>query len=99
MALELQDDLGRGFVVGRLEDLDDVISAERDVDADEAAAGPGDDPLAILDALAPGRQAGDALRGPAHQRHVVRHPQNILLAWRSQTGSRSSPAPALESAS
>src|SRR5438094_789309 len=71
--LELQDDLGRCFVVRRLEDLDHVVAAERDVNADEAAAGLADDPLAVLDTLAPGRQARDTLRGPAHQRHVVRH--------------------------
>ena len=35
VALELQDDLGRGLVVWGLEDLDDVVPAERDVDADE----------------------------------------------------------------
>src|SRR5947207_169063 len=73
VALELQDDLGRRLVVGRLEDLDDVVAAERHVDADELAAGLGDRALAVLDALAPGGQPGDALRRPAHQRDVVRH--------------------------
>jgi hypothetical protein len=55
VALELHQDLGGGVVVGRLEDLDYVVAAEGDVDADERAAGLFDDPLALLDAL---RQAG-----------------------------------------
>src|SRR5919204_4151355 len=73
VALQLHQDLRRRLVVWRLEDLDDVVAAERHVDADEAAPGLGDDPLAVLDALAPGGQTRDALRGPTHQRHVVRH--------------------------
>ena len=71
--LELQDDLSRGLVVGRLEDLDHVVAPERDVDADEAAAGLADDPLAVFDPLTPGREPRNALGRPAHEGHVVRH--------------------------
>jgi len=73
VSLELQDDLRGGLVVGRLEDLDHVVAPERDVDADEAAAGVADDPLPVLDALTPGRKPCDALGRPAHEGHVVRH--------------------------
>jgi hypothetical protein len=52
--LELHQDLGRSVVVGRLEDLDHVVAPERHVDTDELPAGLLDDPLALLDALAPG---------------------------------------------
>ena len=75
----------------RLEDLDDVVAAERDVDADELPAGLLDDPLALLDPLAPGRQPRDALRGPAHQRDVVRHgagPTSRAVGRRGRTGGR-----------
>src|ERR671938_550462 len=73
VSLELHQDLDRDLVVGRLEDLDDVVAAERDVDADQRPARLLDRPLALLDALAPGGEACDALRRPAHQRDVVRH--------------------------
>jgi 23S rRNA pseudouridine2605 synthase len=73
VSLQLEQDLGSGVVVGGLEDLDHVVAPERDVDADEAAAGGVDDALAFLDALAPGGQAREPLRGPAHQGDVVRH--------------------------
>src|SRR5205085_10393181 len=73
VALQLHDDLGRGLVVGCLEDLDHVVAAERDVDADEGSARLRNRALPVLDALAPRRQAGDALGRPAHQRHVVGH--------------------------
>ena len=39
---ELEDDAIRSLVVGRLEDLDDVLAAERHVDVDEL-------PAAVLD--------------------------------------------------
>src|SRR5437763_14468055 len=81
VALELQDDLGRGLVVRGLEDLDDVVAAERDVDADELAAGLGDRALAVLDALAPSGKSGNALRRPAHQRDVVRHVADDRRDW------------------
>ena len=58
VALELHQDLDGDFVVGRLEDLDDVVPSQRHVDADEAPAGLLDRPLALLDTLAPARQAG-----------------------------------------
>src|SRR5262249_15894840 len=73
VALELEDDLRRGLVVRGFEDLDDVVTPEGDIDTDERPARLGDRPLAFLDAVAPGGQPGDALRRPAHQRHVVRH--------------------------
>jgi hypothetical protein len=87
--LELHQDLDRDRVVGRLEDLDDVVAAERHIDADELAAGRLDDPLALLDPLAPRRQAGDALRRPTHQRDVVGHAATIPPC----VSTRTSPAP------
>ena len=51
--LEPRHDLERGLVVGRLEDLDDVVAAERHPDADELAAGLLDLALAVLDPVAP----------------------------------------------
>src|SRR5262245_45934613 len=77
VAVELHQDLDRDVVVGRLEDLDHVVAAERDVHAHERSAGLGDDLLALLDPLAPLRQPRVALRRPAHQRDVVRHRANI----------------------
>jgi hypothetical protein len=71
--LELHQDLHRHRVVGCLEDLHHVVAAERHVDADQRPARRFDDVLAFLDALAPGRQAGDPLRRPAHEGDVVRH--------------------------
>ena len=65
------------LVVGRFEDLDDVVATHRHEHADELAAGLVDDALALLDPLAPRGQAGDALRRPAHQRDVVRHGETI----------------------
>src|SRR5262249_59289549 len=76
-ALELHQDLDGRLVVRRVEDLDDVVAAERHVHADELAACLVDDALALLDPLAPGRQPRDALSRPAHQRHVVRHAGTI----------------------
>src|SRR5262249_10826931 len=64
-------------VVRRVENLDDVVAAERHIHADERAAGLVDDPLPLLDPLAPGGQARDSLRRPAHQRDVVRHAGTI----------------------
>ena len=61
VALQLQDDLGRGLVVRSLEDLDHVVAAKSDVHADKAAAGLADDPLPFLDAIAPRGQTGDPL--------------------------------------
>ena len=40
VALELHQDLGGVVVVGRLEDLDDVVAAERHVDADSCRRPP-----------------------------------------------------------
>src|SRR5437588_12359007 len=77
VAVELHQDLDRDLVVGSLEDLDDVVAAERDVDADQLAARVRDDLLALLDALAPLRQARIALRPPAHQRDVMSDAANI----------------------
>src|SRR5262249_6747558 len=77
VAVQLHQDLDRDVVVGRLEDLHDVVAAERHVHTDQLAAGVGDDPLALLDALPPLRQARVALRRPAHQGDVVRHRANI----------------------
>ncbi len=77
VAVELHQDLDRHLVVGSLEDLDDVVAAECDVHADERSSGAFDDPLALLDPLAPARQSGEALRRPAHERDVVRHVANI----------------------
>src|SRR5262245_55119970 len=71
-ALELHQHLDRDLVVGRLEDLDDVVAPERDVDADQLPAGGLDHPLPLLDPFAPARQPGSARRGPAHEGDVVR---------------------------
>src|SRR4051794_34939658 len=57
-ALELHQDLDGELVGRRLEDLDDVVAPERDVDADQAAARLLDHALALLDPLAPAREAG-----------------------------------------
>jgi 23S rRNA pseudouridine2605 synthase len=81
VALELHQDLGGRLVVGGLEDLDHVVAAERDIDPDQAPARRLDHVLALFDPLAPGGQARDALRSPAHQRHVVRH-QAIMTGMR-----------------
>src|SRR5712691_7882907 len=75
--LEFEEDLDGELVVGGLEDLDDVVAAEGHVHADEAPARVLDDALSLLDTLAPGRQARDALRRPAHERDVMRHPGTI----------------------
>ena len=61
VALELHQDLGGVVVVWRLEDLDHVVAAEGHVDPDQLASGLLDDPLALLDPLAPGGQARDSL--------------------------------------
>ena len=72
-AADGQEDLVRGLVVGRLEDLDDVVAAEGHVRVDEAAAPRLDRLLGLLDAVAPGRHAGHAVRGPLHEGDVDRH--------------------------
>src|SRR5437016_5621283 len=77
---ELCDDLERDLVVGRLEHLDDVVAAERHPNADELPARLLDQPLAVLDAVAPRRQPGASLRRPAHERDVVRHGRAYLLS-------------------
>src|SRR3954463_2824610 len=59
--LQLHQDLDRELVVGRLEDLDDVVTAHRDEQADERASRLVDDALAFLDPLAPRRKSRDAL--------------------------------------
>src|SRR5205823_11987530 len=70
---ELRDDLERRVIVRSLEDLDHVVATERHLDADELSARLLDLPLAVLDPVAPGRQAEPPLRRPAHERDVVRH--------------------------
>ena len=76
---DLDEDLVRGLVVGRLEDLDDVVAPERHVGVDEPAAAGLDRPLGLLDPVAPGRNAGHPLRGELHQGDVDRH-RGIMTA-------------------
>src|SRR5581483_8781168 len=78
VAAEARHDLERRVVVGSLEDLDDVVAAERHPDADELAARLLDLALAVLDPVAPRGQAHATLRRPAHQRDVVRHRLYLL---------------------
>src|SRR5579864_7262657 len=70
---ELRHDLERDLVVRGLEDLDDVVAPERHPHADELPARLLDYVLAVLDPLAPRRQARAARCRPAHERDVVRH--------------------------
>src|SRR6266516_6101740 len=70
---ELRHDLERRVVVGSLEDLDDVVAAERHPDAHQLPARILDLPLAVLDPVAPGRKPHPPLRSPADERDVVRH--------------------------
>ena len=68
-----EEDLVGGLVVGRVEDLDQVVAAERDVRVDQLPAALADLPLRLLDPVAPGGEAADPLRRPLHQRDVDRH--------------------------
>src|SRR5262245_10238058 len=67
---DADQDLGRSLVVRGLEDLDDVVTAERDEDVDEAAPALLDLSLALLEAVPPGGEAAQAPRRPLHQRDV-----------------------------
>ena len=87
--LQLRDDLEGDRIIGRLEDLHDVVLAERDVDADELAACALDRPLALFDAVTPGRGSRSTRRGPLQERDVVRH-RPYLVSRASQRLSRPS---------
>ncbi len=58
---EIEQDAVGGLVVGRLEDLDEVVTAEGHVHIDEPPPARGDRALALLYPVAPGREPSDAL--------------------------------------
>ena len=72
-----EEDLGGGLVVGRLEDLDQVVAAEGHERVDELAAALLDRALGLLDAVAPGGHAADAAGRPLHQRDVDGHGRGL----------------------
>ncbi len=90
MARDCEQDLVRGLVVGRLEDLDEVIASERDVGVQKPPAALLDLALALLDPVAPGREAADAVRRPFHQRDVDRHGRIMTPRWGDSQAGRCS---------
>ena len=61
MARDGDEDLVRRLVVGRLEDLDDVVAAERHVRVEQPAAALLNNLFRLLHAVAPGGNPAEAL--------------------------------------